>query len=317
MTPRENFIRALKHQPIEGHVPHFELVFFLTMEAFGRVHPTQRYFSQWSQMSFREQELQLEDQADLYIQTAERYQHSAIFPHPVPGDYESTVRLLEKIREKSGDRYYLMLHADPTFCIPDGDTMMEFTERMYEDPEGLHDEAKKEMEWYLDFFRKMSEHKGLVDGCTLCRDYCFNVNPFFTRDQFAEFVQPYLKETIREYHKMGYYCIKHTDGNIMPILDMMMDCEPDAFHSLDPQGGVDLKEMKKICGNKIALIGNVNCGLLQTGTEEEVIADTRRALRDGMPGGGYIFSSSNCAYTGLPLERYELMWKVWQEEGIY
>ena len=45
--------------------------------------------------------------------------------------------------------------------------------------------------------------------------------------------------------------------------------------------------------------------------------DVRRALRDGMPGYGYIFSTSNTAYTGMPLERYELMHKIWREEGIY
>jgi uroporphyrinogen decarboxylase len=108
-----------------------------------------------------------------------------------------------------------------------------------------------------------------------------------------------------------------TDGNIMPIIEQIIQCKPDALHSLDPQGGVSLKTVKEKYGSRICLMGNVNCGLLQTGTEEEVIADVRRALRDGMPGGGYVFSTSNCAYTGLPLARYELMNKIWYEEGIY
>jgi len=71
-------------------------------------------------------------------------------------------------------------------------------------------------------------------------------------------------------------------------------------------------------GNDIALIGNVNCGLLQTGTDEECDADVMRALREGMEDGrGYIFSTSNCVYTGMPLERYERMWKIWRECGVY
>ena len=37
-----------------------------------------------------------------------------------------------------------------------------------------------------------------------------------------------------------------------------------------------------------------------------------------MAGGrGYIFSTSNCAYTGLPLERYERMIALWREYGNY
>lgn len=43
-----------------------------------------------------------------------------------------------------------------------------------------------------------------------------------------------------------------------------------------------------------------------------------RSLREGMATGrGYIFSTSNCAYTGLPLERYEKMIDLWREYGNY
>jgi uroporphyrinogen decarboxylase len=56
--------------------------------------------------------------------------------------------------------------------------------------------------------------------------------------------------------------------------------------------------------------------LLQTGTEQEVIDDVRRSLREGKSDGKrYIFSTSNCVFTGLELERYELMNKIWLEEG--
>jgi uroporphyrinogen decarboxylase len=60
----------------------------------------------------------------------------------------------------------------------------------------------------------------------------------------------------------------------------------------------------------------VNCGLLDTGTDAECIESTRYALRHGMPGGGYIFSTSNCVYTGMRLARYELILDVWRREGI-
>ncbi len=317
MTERERFIKALKRQPIEGHCPTFELVFFLTLESLGRIHTSQKAFAQWNQMSPTEQKMHIDYDAETYIMTAEKYHHSAIFVHPNPGDFDNTVRLLEAIREKSGDKYYTMMHGDPTFGMPDGNNMMEFTARMYEDEDGLKAEAQKNLEQHLAFAEKMAKHPGLLDGFCLCADYCFNVNPYFTPDMFSEYITPYLHDVIKGYHDMGFYAIKHTDGNIMPILDQMVQCNPDALHSLDPQGGVDLAEVKRLYGDRVSLCGNVNCGLLQTGTEEEVIADVRRSLRDGMNGWGYIFCTSNCAYTGLPLERYELMNKIWWEEGIY
>ncbi len=98
----------------------------------------------------------------------------------------------------------------------------------------------------------------------------------------------------------------------------MADCKPDAIHSLDPQGGVTIPEVRKIVGPDIALVGNVSCALLQTGTDEECREDVLRSLREGMANGrGYVFSTSNCAYTGLPLERYEMMIDIWRKYGNY
>ena len=114
MTERERFIKTLKCEKIGGKVPTFELVFFLTMEAFGKVHHSQRHFAQWNQMSFSEKKLHMDDMAQLYIDTAKRYNHSAIFVHPNPSDIDNTQWLLETIREKSGDEYYIMMHGDPT-----------------------------------------------------------------------------------------------------------------------------------------------------------------------------------------------------------
>lgn len=34
-------------------------------------------------------------------------------------------------------------------------------------------------------------------------------------------------------------------------------------------------------------------------------------------GRGYVFSTSNCVYTGLPLERYEMMMELWRQYGSY
>ena len=318
MTHREQFIKTLKCEPIGGQVPTFELVFFLTMEAFGRVHPTHRYYDQWDQMSKKEKDLHIRDMADLYILTAQRYGHSAIFIHPNPGGFEGTQRLLEAIREKTGDEYYIMMHGDVTHGIPDGEHMVDFSVMMYEEPEKLNDQSQRWLDANLELARKLDDAGHLLDGFALCSDYCFNVNPFFSEDMFDELIVPYLKAVIDGYRRMGYYSIKHTDGNIMPIVKQIADCKPDAIHSLDPQGGVSFPAVREIVGNDICLIGNVNCGLLQTGTDEECQADVLRSLKQGMATGrGYVFSTSNCAYTGLPLERYEMMIDLWRKYGNY
>lgn len=316
MTPRERFAAALDRRPLSGRVPHFELVFFLTMEAFGQVHPSHRHYAQWEQMSESERRLHRDNMADLYVRTAERFEHSAIFLHPNPNTLDETLRLIDLVRRKSGDRYFLLLHGDATYGIPGGDHLFAFAYRLADEPDQLKDEAAIMVERAVDRAEKIRAHGGL-DGFALCSDYCMNDNPFLSPAQCAEFIMPYLKALIGHYRQLGFYTIKHTDGNIMPILDQLVECRPHALHSLDPQGGVDIAAVKRRHGRDLCLIGNVNCGLIDTGSEADIVASARYALQHGMPGGGYIFSTSNCVYTGMSLKRYELLLDVWRREGNY
>jgi uroporphyrinogen decarboxylase len=194
--------------------------------------------------------------------------------------------------------------------------MVDHTAWLFEHINEAKDTAQRRVDDELARCERIAKHGG-VDGYALCSDYCFNENPFLSPEMFAELVTPYLTQVIAGQRELGFYSIKHTDGNIMPILDQLVSANPHALHSLDPQAGVDIAEVKRLYGDHVCLIGNVNCGLLQSGTDDEVVESARYCIQHGMPGGGYVFSTSNCAYTGLALNRYELMWQVWYDEAIY
>ncbi len=317
LSHRERFTMALEGKQPPGRVPTFELVFFLTMEVLGKVHPEHRNLKQWGQMSKLDRRLHIEDAARCYIDIARKYDHSAIFVQALPGVRNGESLIAEYIREETGDEYFLMRHGDATLGIPgSGSAMTELAYRLADEPEAIKTEQEEAVARQLAKAEKLAG-KGLFDGYALCADYCFNQGPFLGPARFSEFVTPYLAKLIQGYRDLGFYAIKHTDGNIMPILDDLIACNPHALHSLDPQAGVDIAEVKAACGHLLCLCGNVDCGLMQTGTEAEVVASACYALQQGMPGGGYIFSTSNCVYPGMPLERYELILDIWQNEGNY
>ena len=187
MTPREALIAALELHPPTGRVPHFELVFFLTMEAFGRVHPLHRNYAQWLQMTEHERDLHRTDMADLFIKTAQRYEHNAIFLHTNPCTEEEDIRMIDLVRERSGDSYFLMLHGDATYEIPPGDKMLEWVSWVYENLDDAKRNADEKANCMLEKAERLSKHGGL-DGFALCADYCYNDNPFLSPDMFAEVV---------------------------------------------------------------------------------------------------------------------------------
>lgn len=317
MTGRERLMKTLDLERVGGHVPHFEISMFLTMESLGRVHPKHRNYAQWNQMSMNEKKLTFEDMADVYAQIAEKYEYDAIFVNYLFPDIRDQLEFLDVIRERTNGQYMILTHGDATYAIPDGNQLEEFSYRLADEPELLKQEAGRMVDEAVKT-AEIYERSGILDGFILCSDYCFNTGPFLSPGMFGEFVTPYLKRLIRSYREMGFYTIKHTDGNIMPIIDQLAEAGPHALHSLDPQAGIDIGQVKKLYGSRMCLMGNVNCGLMQTGTEKEVRESALYSLKQGMSDGkGYIFSTSNCVYTGMPLERYELIVDLWKKYGVY
>lgn len=302
MNPKERAVAALELRQPDDIVPTFELEFQLTQEFFGRG------FKGLNDLSGKELDMTIGENAEFWLEIAETLDYSII--------RVSDTRMLRKLVEMGADKEYLLCgEADGTMGIPNGESMVDQAVRLFEQA----DEVKRGLDAAVD--RGIEGGKAQLDAgaecLTMCADYCFNHAPFLSPNMFAEFVTPYLHRLIEGHRENGAYVIKHTDGNIMPVLDQLVSCRPHALHSIDPQAKVDLAEVKKLVGDKVCLAGNVNCGLLQTGTDEEVEADIMRSLRDGMPGGGYIFCTSNVAFKGMPPERYQLMLDLRQKFGRY
>jgi uroporphyrinogen decarboxylase len=169
-------------------------------------------------------------------------------------------------------------------------------------------------------------HKELVDAAidagadaiALEDDLAFNANTLMSPAQFDEFIAPYQKEIVDLTHKKGAKVIKHSDGNIWPILDRLIEIGFNGIHPLQPQAGMYLKKVKDYCGDKVCLLGNIDCiDLLPAGTEAEVEEAVKKAIEDAAAGGGYIMTSSNTIHPGCKPENYLAMVRAARKHGKY
>lgn len=221
----------------------------------------------------------------------------------------------KRLREHFGDTRLFGGHGDGTFAIPDGERMYDFVYEIADNPENVHERAERMCLEAIENNKRQRE-AGL-DVALLCSDYCYNSGPFLSPAMFDEFITPYLARIIESGRENGMYMIKHTDGNIMPIIDSLVSCRPHALHSIDPMAGVDIKEVKEKFGDRVALCGNVHCAAMQTGTDEEVRQSAEYCLKYGGEGGGYIFCTSNVPFKGMPPERYKMILDIWKEKRKY
>jgi uroporphyrinogen decarboxylase len=149
-------------------------------------------------------------------------------------------------------------------------------------------------------------------------DVAATKGPLMSPRHFRKLFYPGLCRVMQGYKNLGLYVIKHTDGNLWPIMDMIVDSGIDCLDPIDPVAGMDLAEVKAKYGSRIALKGNVDCANLMTfGAPEETVDATKETLRKGMPGGGFILSSSNSIHSGVKPENYIAMLRTLREYGVY
>ncbi len=156
-----------------------------------------------------------------------------------------------------------------------------------------------------------------VDGIVVEGDLAGEQTLLISPKHYRTYVKPYEKEVVGYAHRRGLKAVKHTDGNVWPILDDLIEIGFDAFNPIQPQC-MDIGEVKKHAAGRMCLIGNIDCrNLLPYGTPEEVEETVRRTIEVAGPGGGYIISSSNSVHAACKPENYLAMVRAAQRYGSY
>ena len=233
-------------------------------------------------------------------------------PH-APGRYDSLERTVARYKGKLA----VGVHLNDVFSIPrylaGFDTlMMAFAI----EPELVVGLVELSVEANLAMAREVATRG--ADFVFTGDDYASSEAPFVSPAMFREYLYPGLRRVMGGFRELGLPVIKHSDGNIVPLLDMILEAGIDCLDPIDPLAGLDIGEFKASYGDRIALKGNVNCAhTLTFATEKEVVEETRDVIRKAGEGGGLIVSSSNSIHSSVKPGNYLAMWNAIRMYGRY
>ena len=160
-------------------------------------------------------------------------------------------------------------------------------------------------DYYCELFRLCI--RAGADVIYLTDDYAYKTGTLMSRGHFERFILPWLTKGVRAIHDAGGLCIKHTDGNISGILDLIVDTGIDGIGPLEPAAGNDLVQLRKTLGDRIAVVGNIDVDLLSRGSKDEV-AEITESLVSGLGlKGGHILSSGNTITASVKPENFKAM----------
>jgi len=236
------------------------------------------------------------------------------FPFPDP---HASGRLfaIEDMKRRIGDEFFLAgLVKDPFAVAWEMFNVTNFVKWLYERPNFIRQVIERVTNFNIEMIKQIADAKADIIICD--GDYAEKRGPLVPVRFFKEVILPNLSRQVNAAHRAGLQFIKHTDGNLNPILPDLAEIV-DGLHSLDPTASMELGDLKRRYGDKLVLMGNVSVDNLCTKTTQEVAQETKNCIRTAAPGGGYILSSSNSWYADTKLENCLTMVNVGRNYGHY
>jgi uroporphyrinogen decarboxylase len=230
-----------------------------------------------------------------------------------PGRYASLERLVQRYKGKLA----IGVHLNDVFSLPRNlmgfeNLLLAFAEQPVLVRELVALSVAANLEMAQEVARRGADFVFTGDDYASCQ------GPLISPSMFREFLLPGLKQLFGGIHALGLPIIKHSDGNLMPLLGMILESGIDCLDPIEPRAGMDLAALKQAYGQRLAFKGNVDCAhTLSFGSERQVVDETRQAIRAAAAGGGLILSSSNSIHSGVRPGNYLAMWNAIRIYGTY
>jgi uroporphyrinogen decarboxylase len=131
-------------------------------------------------------------------------------------------------------------------------------------------------------------------------DDCDQRGPIMGIERWRRFIKPRLAKMISHAHSLGKPLVAHMCGNVMPLVDDLMEIGLDALESLQPEA-MDVYALKERTAGKMALIGGMGTqSTLPFDTPEYVRDETERLKTELGKGGGYVLGSAKPVMKDVP-----------------
>jgi len=157
---------------------------------------------------------------------------------------------------------------------------------------------------------------GMLDGILVAGDVAYRKALFFSPDYWRKYFKPGLKAMIEATHEHGLPFILHACGNNRAILDDFAEIGLDGYHPVEAKAGLDVVDLRRKMGHRLAFIGNNDVRLWAEGDKEKLRAYTLRKL-NAAKGGGYFFGSDHSVPSNVSGETYDYLVKLVREHGAY
>jgi uroporphyrinogen decarboxylase len=188
---------------------------------------------------------------------------------------------------------------------------------MGEQPERLGRQIERVGEFCLGLAKaQIRAADGGLDGMVVWGDVAYRKCMLFSPAYWRRWFKPWVKEIVAACHDANLPVIYHGCGNARKIFEDFIECGIDAYNPLEAKAGLDVAELRKELGHRLAFCGNMDVQLWADGSFEQIRGEVLRKL-EAARGGGYIFQSDHSVPSNISAERYGYVVGLVREFGKY
>jgi hypothetical protein len=226
-----------------------------------------------------------------------------------PAIYAPLQEFIDRYRSSGKALFcFLNLGSDPVIL---GMGFESFALAVYEDRSLVEDMLALYTGWYARAVQHLCELD--FDFLWFGDDLAFKTAPYVSPRVFKQLFIPHFMKVAQKISKPWLF---HSDGNLYPILDDLLELGMNGIHPVEP-GAMDLADLKRRYGGRISLAGHISVDALGRGSPAEVDELVRQAIQVAAPGGGYIAGSSNSIPFYAQPENVLAMARAIKKYGLY
>ena len=186
---------------------------------------------------------------------------------------------------------------------------------MYEEPEWAVDMFNTYLDRCMALFQKIWDAGYRFDEIRWPDDMGYKGTTFFSKDMYRRLLKPVHKRAVDWAHEKGIYAHLHSCGDIMTLVDELVDIGIDCLNPLEVKAGMEPVTLKEQYGDRLVLHGGINAVLWDH--RDAIIDEIERVVPVLKQNGGYIFSSDHSIPNSVPLENMRAIVQTVKEAGKY
>lgn len=186
---------------------------------------------------------------------------------------------------------------------------------MLEDPDWVEDMFDTYLNMCMAQFQMILDAGYEFDSITWPDDMGYKNTPFFSPDTYRNVLKKYHKRAVDWAHERGLYARLHSCGDIMPLIDDVVDTGIDILNPIEIKAGMDAEKLKNDYGHKITLHGGTNAQIWDK--SELIIPQIEEVVPKLMQNGGYIFATDHSIPNSVSLSAFRQIVDTVKRVGKY